>query len=104
MSPKQMSPTQVARYKPRIRSPLGTHTELSITVGDDKSGYVNIPTIWDGKRLDPRSAIRRARASGINFPRFKSLKKAERAAARRSENIGRAYERLMQLSGGSPGP
>lgn len=100
----QMSPTHVARYKPRVKSPRGTHTELSITVGDPRRGYTNIPTIWRGRRVDPRMAIRFAMLSGIEFPRFRSLKTAVRAAGKRSESIGRAFTRLMQPAGRSPGP
>ena len=73
----------------------GVHTELSMT---DKIGdkFVNIPTIWNGKRYDPDSEegyqvimkhVDEAKAKGWKFPEFDNVETAVAAAKDRSEYI-----------------
>lgn len=79
--------------RPAINNPDGTiSTERSITVqADDLNGGqpTNIPTIWEGKQLSERDAIRRAVLSGQKYPAFRSIEEAVNAARQRSEDIGR---------------
>ena len=74
--------------RPIVTDDEGVHTELSITekVGDK---YVNMPSVWNGKRLDPRkdedySEIMRnyesEKSRGWKFPEFKDEKSAINAA------------------------
>jgi hypothetical protein len=86
--------------RPIVTDDEGVHTELSITekVGDK---YVNLPSVWNGKRLDPRkdedySEIMRnyesEKSRGWKFPEFEDEKSAVNAAIARSKHIGRRKE------------
>jgi len=82
-------PIDLAR--PILLNPDGSFsTEETITVGFGDR-YFNIPTIWNGKRVDEKDAIARAleslRAGGI-FPNFPTLGEAEAAAVARTKHIG----------------
>lgn len=102
--PKERKTTAIDRQgfpidltRPIVTDAEGVHTELSMT--EERDGkHVNIPTVWAGKRYDPRKdedyeAIRRhvdeAKAKGWKFPEFDSLDEAEAAAKDRSQFIGK---------------
>jgi len=83
--------------RPIVTDDEGVHTELSITekIGDK---YVNLPSVWNGKRLDPRkdedyAEIMRnyedEKSRGWQFPEFKDEKSAIAAAKARSRHIGK---------------
>jgi hypothetical protein len=83
--------------RPIITDEEGVHTELSMTekVGDK---HVNFPTVWEGKRYDPRKdedyaeitrRVDEAKAKGWRFPEFDTLEEAEAAAQDRSKLIGK---------------
>ena len=83
--------------RPIVTDKEGVHTEVSITekIGDK---YVNLPSVWNGKRLDPRkdedyAEIMRNYESektlGWKFPEFKDKKSAVDAAIARSNYIGK---------------
>lgn len=85
-----MTPEEVANTKIRVQNPGGTSsTEKTITIGVD-DGYINVPTIWEGKEYSPDEAVKRAFGSGINYPRYRTKEEAVRAAGKRSRAIGRA--------------
>lgn len=90
--------------RPIVTDEEGVHTELSATekLGDK---WVNFPTIWDGKRLDPRKdedydyimrRLEEEKAKGWKFPEFDSLEAAEAAAEERSKHIGKLREREIR--------
>ena len=83
--------------RPIVTDKEGVHTEVSITekIGDK---YVNLPSVWNGKRLDPRkdedyAEIMRNYESektlGWKFPEFKDEKSAVDAAIARPNYIGK---------------
>ncbi len=80
-----------ARKKKSILNPdRSRSTERSITVGDKETGYVNIPTIYQGKQLTPRQAVARAKRAGFRGrKRYKTIKAAVRDARMRSQALGR---------------
>jgi len=90
----QMTPEEVARSKPRLINPGSkkVSTERSITVETDK-GFMNIPTIVEGKQLSSKAAVESAKKSRIQFERFETIEKAVSAAKKRSEDIGRAIKK-----------
>lgn len=79
--------------RPKLQNRDGSYsTEETITVGFGNK-YYNIPTIWNGVRVDERAATLLARDAmqrGATFPNFDSLEEAVREARRRSEAIGKA--------------
>ena len=91
-----MSPLEAAKTKRKIRNPDGSYSsERSITVGSDKEGYTNIPTIYKGKQLSHKEAIQRSRKTGIRYPRFKTLNEALKAAGERSKKLG-MYGKMLR--------
>ena len=54
-------------------------TFMGTIVGNDDMGYQIIPTYWHGESRDPDQAVRFALKSGIQFPKYKTLKEAESA-------------------------
>lgn len=92
----QMSPLEAAKTKRRIRNPDGSYSsEQSITIGSDKEGYTNIPTIYQGKQLRHKEAIAKSKTTGIRYPRFKTLDQALKAAGERSRKLG-MYGRMLR--------
>lgn len=90
--PGQFSPEQVAQQKPRIQNPDGSvSTERSITIGVD-DGFINIPTIVNGRQLTADQAIEASKTDGIQRQRFGTIAEAEKAAQQRSDAIGRALQ------------
>ena len=90
---KQLTPKQVAAQKKRISNPnKSVSTERTITVSTGKE-FKNIPTIRGGKQLTPKRAIAAAKQDKIQRPSFSSIERAEKAATRRSKNIGKAIRR-----------
>ena len=90
--------------RPIVTDDEGVHTELSITekVGDK---YVNMPSVWNGKRLDPRkdedySEIMRnyesEKSRGWKFPEFKDEKSAINAAIARSKHIDKVRRKEVR--------
>jgi hypothetical protein len=85
----------------------GGRTEYTVTEQFPDGRWFNVPTIHNGVQYDPATQwdeimehVRRARASGWEFPNFESLEEAEAAARRRSEAIGNV--RRMKPSSQSP--
>lgn len=83
--------------RPIVVDDEGVHTEVSITekIGDR---YVNLPSIWNGRRYDPAkdedyAEIMRNyeahKAKGWKFPEFDTPEKAVEAAKDRSDYIGK---------------
>ena len=81
--------------RPFVTDDEGIHTELSATekIGDK---FVNMPTIWGGKRYDPQSDADwdvvmqnydAARQQGWQFPQFNTVDEAIEAAKDRSQYI-----------------
>jgi hypothetical protein len=67
-------------------------TERSITVQSDGLNQglpTNIPTIWEGKELTVKDAVKRAIESRQKFPSFKTIEEAETSAIERSNEIGK---------------
>lgn len=92
---RQLTPTEAAKTKPRILNPDGSYSsERTISIGVD-DGFINIPTIWDGKQLSHSEAIKRSKKSRIRYPRFKTLDEAVKAAGQRSKNLGQAARELL---------
>ena len=92
--------------RPIVVDEEGVHTELSVT---DKIGdkYVNMPSIWNGKRYDPRkeedyAEIRRnfeeAKTKGWRFPEFADEKAAIDAAKDRSQYIGKLRDKEIRAA------
>ena len=90
--------------RPIVTDDEGVHTELSITekVGDK---YVNMPSVWNGKCLDPRkdedySEIMRnyesEKSRGWKFPEFKDEKSAINAAIARSKHIDKVRRKEVR--------
>jgi len=80
---------EVATKATQIHNPDGSvSTEQSITVGTDR-GYINLPTIIDGKRLTDQEAIKRALLTGKHSEPYKTIEEAEKSAQERSDAIGR---------------
>ncbi len=88
------TPEQVAKKKKRIHNPDGSvSTEITKTFGftidDGRTIFVNIPTVWNGKRLSDKDAVKMAQKKGIkSFPTFFVLEDAKKAAQERSDAIG----------------
>ncbi len=81
---------QTRKKKTILNPDLSRSSERTITVGDKKTGYVNIPTIYQGKQLTPRQAIARAKKTGFRGrKRYKTIKAAVRDAGMRSQALGR---------------
>lgn len=90
--------------RPIITDEEGVHTELSMTekIGDK---YVNMPTVWNGKRLNPRDdkdydEIMRnyesEKSRGWKFPEFKDAKSAVAAAKARSNHIDKVRRKEIR--------
>ena len=94
---QQMFPIDMRR--PMLMNPGGSFsTEESFTaqIGDK---YYNIPSIWNGRRLTEDEAFKRALVAfrhGAQFPNFKSLDDAIKAAESRSRLIGTLRESDFQ--------
>jgi len=86
----QPTPRQVAKHAAKIKNADGTFsTERTITVSTG-AGYVNLPTVQNGKQLADSTAITRAFQSGNHSRPYSTIKEAKMAARRRSGAIGRA--------------
>jgi membrane peptidoglycan carboxypeptidase len=84
----QMSPLEATIKKKRIKNPDGTYSsERSITISTER-GYINIPTIYNGKQLGHKKAIEQSKKTGIRYPEFKTLDEALNAAALRTMKLG----------------
>jgi hypothetical protein len=92
--------------RPIVVDEEGVHTELSMT---DKIGdkYVNMPSIWNGKRYDPRkdedyAEIRRnfeeAKTKGWRFPEFADEASAIDAAKDRSQYIDKLRNKEVRAA------
>ena len=85
--------------KPIIKNKNGSiSTERSITVQVqelNKGRHTNIPTIINGKQVSEREAIGHAvkNQAKNKYPNFGSEKEAVTAAKKRSEQLGKDYER-----------
>ena len=90
--------------RPIVTDEEGVHTELSMTekLGDK---FVNMPTIWNGKRLNPDDAkeydqilqhFEKAKAEGWQFPEFDNVDDAVAAAKDRSEYINKLRGKELQ--------
>ena len=90
--------------RPIVTDKEGVHTELSMTekIGDK---YVNMPTVWNGKRLNPRDdadydEIMRnyesEKSRGWKFPEFKDEKSAVAAAIARSRHIDKVRRKEIR--------
>jgi len=92
----KMTPEEVARKKPRIKNLDGSvSTELNTTFEfvDDKGKkfFINIPLIWNGKKLSRQSALAKARQAGLkNFSSFETKNAAVKATKKRSKAIEKA--------------
>lgn len=74
--------------RPTIQNPDGSiSTERTITIKTDK-GFVNIPTIINGKQYTAEEAISMYKNNGEDFGVFGTAMEAESAARRRSKRIG----------------
>ena len=95
MQTAQMTPEQVAVNKPRIQNQNGSFsTERTITIGVD-GGFINIPTIVNGRQLSHQEAIRNVDRSKISqYPRYRTIAEAVKAAKERSDQIGSAANKL----------
>lgn len=111
----KMPETKIARdphgYPIDLKRPIvtdkeGVHTELSITekIGDK---YVNMPSVWNGKRLDPSkdedyAEIMRnyesEKTRGWKFPEFKDEKSAIDAAIARSKHIDKVRRKEIRAA------
>ena len=84
-------------YRPVVPNADGSHSsELSITIDGtplNDGQPTNIPTMWDGKQLSDDEAIARAIQSGWQFPAFRTIEDAVKAAGERTEGLGRANVR-----------
>jgi len=82
-----LTPQEQALYKRHLTNLTGpggvdnpdgsrsTLFQMSVGLGDK---FYNIPTVWDGKILEPEAAIARARKEGIDkFPSYGSEEEAE---------------------------
>jgi hypothetical protein len=89
---------RTAEGRPIVQNADGSvSTERTITIGTD-AGYLNIPTMYGGKELDPDSAVEMARRNnwtdketGRKFDLFKTQQEAETAAQTRSKSLGAKY-------------
>jgi hypothetical protein len=79
--------------RPVINNKDGSYsTERSITVQAkelNNGRFTNIPSIWDGRQLEPREAVGRAIKSGQKYDHFDTVEEAEKSAKERSAEIGR---------------
>lgn len=87
---------------PAVRNADGTvSTELSITVTDPRLNGgmpTNIPSLWQGREVEQDEAIARAIASGIEYPSFRTISDAVRAAEAESARRG-GQARPMSIMG-----
>lgn len=91
---KELTPKEVAKTKKRVVNPDGsTSTESGMTVGTEK-GYINVPTIVQGKRVSPRTAMKAFKKSGVEPTYYTSLGEAISKSKRRSKAIGIEGARL----------
>ena len=91
-----MTPEEVALKKKRIQNPDNTFsTEKTITIQTDR-GFINIPTIIDGKQLSPEDAIVEHKKSKVEPTFYKSQEEAVKSAKERSNAIGEADKRLRE--------
>ncbi|HEC64377.1 MAG TPA: hypothetical protein ENI23_03700 [bacterium] len=89
-----LTPAQAAKKKKKIVNPDKTvSTERSITVSTDK-GFVNIPTIIEGKQLSNKDAFQAFRKSKIKRKFFKTSKEAVSVAVKRSKELDKETEKL----------
>jgi len=89
----QPTPRKVAKNAKRIKNRDGSiSTERTITVSTG-AGYVNLPSVLNGKQLSDSDAIKRAFKSGNHSRPYKTIKEAEMAARRRSGAIGRSAKK-----------
>lgn len=86
-------PIDLGRVK--IQNEDGSFSTEETTTVEIDGRWVNVPTIWDGKRLNEDAAVDRARAEiarGAIFPNYDTLKDAEAGARRRSDYLGKLRE------------
>ena len=84
----------------------GKSTEYLITTKDQDGKWVNIPSIWWDDEMHPirftredmarDEGLRYEAVSGKKFPRYGTLKKAERAAKRRSKRGGGTQGTILE--------
>ena len=84
------------------------HTELSMTelakdLGLPGKGYVNVPSIYDGKMYNPdtefdkiKEQVQKQVAQGVEFPTYPTVGIAEFNAIQRSKDIGKIREQELQ--------
>lgn len=88
-----LTPEQVAKQKKRIVNPdKSVSTERSITIQTDK-GFINIPTIIDGKQFSNADAISYFKKNGGGSSPFSSKEQAVSSAKKRSKQIGNAIKK-----------
>ena len=77
---------------PARQNPDGSHsTEVSITVTNpaiNNGAPTNIPSLWKGKEVDEKTAIKNAVASGNKYSKFPSIEEAVKSAVARSQSGG----------------
>jgi len=77
---------------PARQNPDGSHsTEVSITVTNpllNNGAPTNIPSLWKGKEVDEKTAIKNAVASGNVYSKFPSIQEAVKSAVARSQAGG----------------
>lgn len=93
-----------ANNRPMLQNSDGSvSTEESITVTDPRLNGgrpTNIPSIWNGQRLQEGQAVGAAMQSGQRFPAFGSIDEAVQAAQARSSQLGGAVD--AQMNGRAP--
>lgn len=84
------------------------HTELSITelakdLGLPGKGYVNVPSIYNGKMYNPdtefdqiKKEVQKLAAQGEKFPTHPTVGIAEFNATQRSKDIGKVRDKELQ--------
>ena len=84
-------------------------TERTITIshpGINSGRYTNIPTMFGGKEFSPEVSILKIIKhkgidpdTGISLPGFGDVRQAEIAAQKRSKELGKLLEEMMQKAG-----
>ena len=92
--------------RPIIKNPDGSvSTERTVTfeVGGQ---WINVPTMFGGKEVDPEQALEIVRKAGFldpdtkkPIPAFKSAKEAEKAAIKRSKALNEEMKALGVFDG-----
>lgn len=78
--------------RPKLPVPGGYQTEYSVTEQFPDGRWYNVPSIWNGMALDPRTQweqimqnVQQQQAKGWTFPNFGSFPEAKQAAQERSQ-------------------